>query len=134
MSIANKVAIVTGASQGIGAGLVKAFRDRGYRVIANSRSIKPSNDPDILTVAGDIGDRAVAERIVREGVARFGRIDTLVNNAGMDARAIEAGRRFGAEFNYQIQTRTPNTVAAHATNWTQVFRRRRRTRQLFSRW
>ncbi|WP_457097523.1 SDR family NAD(P)-dependent oxidoreductase [Lysobacter sp. P5_B9] len=83
MSIANKVAIVTGASQGIGAGLVKAFRDRGYRVIANSRSIKPSNDPDILTVAGDIADRAVAERIVREGVAKFGRIDTLVNNAGI---------------------------------------------------
>jgi len=83
MSNANKVAIVTGASQGIGAGLVKAFRDRGYRVIANSRSIKPSNDPDILTVAGDIADRAVAERIVREGVAKFGRIDTLVNNAGI---------------------------------------------------
>jgi len=83
MSIANKVAIVTGASQGIGAGLVKAFRDRGYRVIANSRSIKPSNDPDILAVAGDIADRAVAERIVREGVAKFGRIDTLVNNAGI---------------------------------------------------
>jgi len=83
MSNANKVAIVTGASQGIGAGLVKAFRDRGYRVIANSRSIKPSNDPDILTVAGDIADRAVAERIVREGVAKFGRIDTLVNNAGV---------------------------------------------------
>ena len=83
MSNSNKVAIVTGASQGIGAGLVKAFRDRGYRVIANSRSIKPSNDPDILTVAGDIADRAVAERIVREGVAKFGRIDTLVNNAGI---------------------------------------------------
>ncbi|GAB3368433.1 SDR family oxidoreductase [Lysobacter rhizosphaerae] len=83
MSVSNKVAIVTGASQGIGAGLVKAFRDRGYRVIANSRSIKPSNDPDILTVAGDIADRAVAERIVREGVAKFGRIDTLVNNAGV---------------------------------------------------
>ena len=79
----SKVAIVTGASQGIGAGLVQAFRDRGYRVIANSRSIKPSNDPDILTVPGDIADRAVAERIVREGLAKFGRIDTLVNNAGI---------------------------------------------------
>jgi NAD(P)-dependent dehydrogenase (short-subunit alcohol dehydrogenase family) len=83
MSNSNKVAIVTGASQGIGAGLVQAFRDRGYRVIANSRSIKPSNDPDILTVPGDIADRAVAERIVREGLAKFGRIDTLVNNAGI---------------------------------------------------
>jgi NAD(P)-dependent dehydrogenase (short-subunit alcohol dehydrogenase family) len=83
MSSSNKVAIVTGASQGIGAGLVQAFRDRGYRVIANSRSIKPSNDPDILTVPGDIADRAVADRIVREGLAKFGRIDTLVNNAGI---------------------------------------------------
>jgi NAD(P)-dependent dehydrogenase (short-subunit alcohol dehydrogenase family) len=78
-----KVAIVTGASQGIGAGLVQAFRDRDYRVIANSRSIKPSNDPDVLAIPGDISDRAVAERIVREGLAKFGRIDTLVNNAGV---------------------------------------------------
>lgn len=83
MNTSSKVAIVTGASQGIGAGLVQAFRDRGYRVVANSRSIKPSNDPDILAVAGDIADPAVAARIVREGVAKFGRIDTLVNNAGV---------------------------------------------------
>jgi NAD(P)-dependent dehydrogenase (short-subunit alcohol dehydrogenase family) len=79
----NKVAIVTGASQGIGAGLVQSFRDRGYRVIANSRSIKPSDDPGVLVVPGDISDRAVAERIVTEGLAAFGRIDTLVNNAGV---------------------------------------------------
>jgi NAD(P)-dependent dehydrogenase (short-subunit alcohol dehydrogenase family) len=79
----SKVAIVTGASQGIGAGVVQALRDRGYRVIANSRNIKPSNDPDILTVAGDIADPAVASRIVSEGLAKFGRIDTLVNNAGV---------------------------------------------------
>jgi NAD(P)-dependent dehydrogenase (short-subunit alcohol dehydrogenase family) len=83
MSTTDKVVIVTGASQGIGAGLVKAFRDRGWRVIANSRSIKPSDDPDVLTIAGDISDRAVADRIVSEGLARFGRIDTLVNNAGI---------------------------------------------------
>ncbi len=83
MSNQRKVAIVTGASQGIGAGLVKAFLDRDYRVVANSRSIQPSSNPDVLTVAGDISDRAVAERIVKEAVARFGRIDTLVNNAGI---------------------------------------------------
>lgn len=83
MSTTDKVVIVTGASQGIGAGLVKAFRDRGWRVIANSRSIKPSDDPDVLTIAGDISDRTVADRIVSEGLARFGRIDTLVNNAGI---------------------------------------------------
>jgi NAD(P)-dependent dehydrogenase (short-subunit alcohol dehydrogenase family) len=83
MSNHQKVAIVTGASQGIGAGLVKAFRDRNYRVIANSRSIKPSSDPDVIAVAGDIADRAVAERIVKEALSRFGRVDTLVNNAGI---------------------------------------------------
>jgi NAD(P)-dependent dehydrogenase (short-subunit alcohol dehydrogenase family) len=83
MNTSSKVAVVTGASQGIGASLVQAFRDRGYRVVANSRSIKPSNDPDILAVPGDIADPAVAARIVREGVAKFGRIDTLVNNAGV---------------------------------------------------
>jgi len=83
MNTSSKVAVVTGASQGIGAGLVKAFRDRGYRVVANSRSITPSNDPDVLTVPGDIAEPAVAERIIREGVAKFGRIDTLVNNAGI---------------------------------------------------
>lgn len=83
MNNSSKVAVVTGASQGIGASLVQAFRDRGYRVVANSRSIKPSNDPDILAVPGDIADASVAARIVREGVAKFGRIDTLVNNAGV---------------------------------------------------
>ena len=83
MSNPRKVAIVTGASQGIGAGLVQAFRDRDYRVIANSRSIKASSDPDILAIAGDISDRAVAQRLVKEGLAKFGRIDTLVNNAGI---------------------------------------------------
>lgn len=83
MNSQQKVAIITGASQGIGAGLVKAFRDRNYRVIANSRSIKPSSDPDVIAVPGDIADRAVAERIVKEALSRFGRIDTLVNNAGV---------------------------------------------------
>ncbi len=83
MSNEQKVAIITGASQGIGAGLVKAYRDRNYRVVATSRSIKQGADPDILAVAGDIGDAAVAERVVAEALSRFGRIDTLVNNAGI---------------------------------------------------
>jgi NAD(P)-dependent dehydrogenase (short-subunit alcohol dehydrogenase family) len=78
-----KVVIVTGASHGIGAGLVQAFRDRGYCVIANSRSIKPSDDPNFLTVAGDISRRETAMEIVELGLSRFGRIDTLVNNAGI---------------------------------------------------
>lgn len=83
MSTEQKVAIITGASQGIGADLVKAYRDRNYRVIANSRSIRAGNDPDILAIPGDIADPQVADRIVREGLDRFGRIDTLVNNAGI---------------------------------------------------
>jgi NAD(P)-dependent dehydrogenase (short-subunit alcohol dehydrogenase family) len=78
-----KVVIITGASQGFGAGLVKAYRDRNYRVVANSRSIKPSSDPDILTVAGDVSDPATAKQIVSQALERFGRIDTLVNNAGI---------------------------------------------------
>ncbi|TDN61205.1 SDR family oxidoreductase [Paraburkholderia sp. BL10I2N1] len=83
MSTSQKVAVVTGASQGIGAELVKAFRERGYLVVATARSIKPSDDPNILTVVGDIADPATARRVISEGVARFGRIDTLVNNAGI---------------------------------------------------
>jgi len=83
MSNEQKVAIITGASQGIGAALVKAYRDRNYRVVATSRSIQPSSDPQIATVAGDIGDPETADRIVAEALARFGRIDTLVNNAGI---------------------------------------------------
>ncbi|MDB5981473.1 MAG: 3-oxoacyl-ACP reductase [Pseudomonas sp.] len=83
MSNSKKVVVVTGASQGLGAGIVAGFRKLGYQVVATSRSIKPSTDPDILTVAGDIADPATAERVIREGVARFGRIDTLVNNAGI---------------------------------------------------
>jgi NAD(P)-dependent dehydrogenase (short-subunit alcohol dehydrogenase family) len=83
MGTEQKVAIVTGASQGIGAAVVKAFRDRNYRVVANSRSIKPSSEPDLLTVAGDIADPQVAERLVSEAITRFGRVNTLVNNAGI---------------------------------------------------
>jgi NAD(P)-dependent dehydrogenase (short-subunit alcohol dehydrogenase family) len=78
-----RVVVVTGASQGIGAGLVQAFRERNYCVIANSRSIKPSDDPNVLTVAGDISKRETAAAIVEQGLGRFGRIDSLVNNAGI---------------------------------------------------
>jgi len=83
MGTEQKVVVITGASQGIGAALVKAYRDRSYRIVATSRSIKPSNDDQVLAVPGDIADRNTAERAISEGVARFGRIDTLVNNAGI---------------------------------------------------
>lgn len=78
-----KVAVITGASRGIGAGLVEAYRKLGHRVVATSRSISPSHDPDTLTVRGDIADPATAERLAATAIERFGRIDTLVNNAGL---------------------------------------------------
>lgn len=83
MDSSQKVAIVTGASQGIGAGLVNAFREHDYRVVATSRTIQPSYDSDIVTVAGDIGSADTARRVVTEALERFGRIDTLINNAGL---------------------------------------------------
>ena len=83
MGIEQKVAVITGPSQGIGAALVKAYRDRNYRVVATARSVKPLSDADVLVVPGDIADRKTAERAISEGMVRFGRIDTLVNNAGI---------------------------------------------------
>jgi NAD(P)-dependent dehydrogenase (short-subunit alcohol dehydrogenase family) len=83
MGAEQKVAVITGASQGIGAALVKAYRDRNYPVVATARSIKPSNDHEVLAVPGDIADRKTAEGAISEGMARFGRIDTLVNTAGI---------------------------------------------------
>ena len=83
MNNSRKVAVVTGASQGIGAGIVEGFLDRGYRVVATSRSIKPSGNPDVLAVAGDIRDPATGPRAIDAALETFGRIDTLVNNAGI---------------------------------------------------
>src|SRR5262245_25650961 len=78
-----KVAIITGASQGIGAGLVAGYRGRGWAVAAAARTIRPSDDPEVLTVEGDIADPATAERVTGAALDSFGRIDTLVNNAGL---------------------------------------------------
>jgi NAD(P)-dependent dehydrogenase (short-subunit alcohol dehydrogenase family) len=79
----HKVAIITGASQGIGAGLLAEYRRRGWAVVATSRRIEPDADPAVATVDGDISDAATADRIVSEAIGQFGRIDTLVNNAGV---------------------------------------------------
>lgn len=83
MATQQKVVIVTGASQGIGSEIVKAFRKLDYRVVATARSIQPTDDPHIAAVQGDIADPQTARRVVAEALARFGRIDTLVNNAGV---------------------------------------------------
>jgi NAD(P)-dependent dehydrogenase (short-subunit alcohol dehydrogenase family) len=78
-----RVVVVTGASQGIGAGLVAGYRRLGFGVVATSRSIAPSKDAQVLTIAGDIRDRATAQKVVAAAKERFGRVDTLVNNAGV---------------------------------------------------
>jgi NAD(P)-dependent dehydrogenase (short-subunit alcohol dehydrogenase family) len=78
-----KVVVITGASGGIGAGLVRAYREQDYRVVAAMRKEAPSRDEDVVVVSGDVTERKTAERTIGTGVARFGRIDSLVNNAGI---------------------------------------------------
>ncbi len=78
-----RVAVITGGSQGIGAGLVTGYRGQGWAVVANARKIEPSQDPDLLTIGGDAALPATADQIVHAALDRFGRIDTLVNNAGV---------------------------------------------------
>ena len=83
MQSEQRVAVITGASQGIGAGLVAAYRERGWAVVANARHLKPADDPAVLAVEGDIREPETADRIVGEALRQFGQMDTLVNNAGV---------------------------------------------------
>jgi NAD(P)-dependent dehydrogenase (short-subunit alcohol dehydrogenase family) len=86
MRTEQKVAVITGASRGIGASMVKAFRGIGYSVVASSRSISEgpfADDPAVVAVSGDISSPETAERVVGAAIDRFGRIDTLINNAGI---------------------------------------------------
>jgi NAD(P)-dependent dehydrogenase (short-subunit alcohol dehydrogenase family) len=85
-----KVAIITGASQGIGAGLVDAYRRRNCAVVANSRTIATSDDPGVLTIAGDIADPATAEQLVTGAVERFGRVDSLTGATRLPTAAAPA--------------------------------------------
>ena len=82
-----KTIIVTGASQGIGAGVVQSFLDRGYNVVANSRNITKSEafeaSDKLALVDGNIGESAVAAKIIETAITKFGSIDALVNNAGI---------------------------------------------------
>src|ERR1700745_172867 len=83
----SKTVIVTGASKGIGAGAVKAFLDKGYNVVATSRSVTNSKElpksPKLALVDGDIGDASVATKVAETAISKFGSIDALVNNAGI---------------------------------------------------
>src|ERR1700758_3481075 len=87
MSGPRKAALVTGASQGIGAGIVKAFVERGYNVVANSRKMTTSTEvtasDHVAPVDGDIGQPATAARVVETALSRFRSIDILINNAGI---------------------------------------------------
>jgi NAD(P)-dependent dehydrogenase (short-subunit alcohol dehydrogenase family) len=83
MRASQKVVIITGASQGIGEGLVGGFRRAGYSVVGTSRSIRSSDDSGYLTVPGDITDAETARNVVEQALDRFGRIDSLINNAGI---------------------------------------------------
>ncbi len=78
-----RVAVITGGSQGIGAGLVDGYRRLGWAVVASARTMKPVADPDIVIVEGDITEPATAQRIIDAALERFGQVDTLVNNAGV---------------------------------------------------
>jgi NAD(P)-dependent dehydrogenase (short-subunit alcohol dehydrogenase family) len=83
-----KTVIVTGASQGIGAAVVRVFLDRGYNVVATSRNISKAgfqSSPKLALVDGDIGDVTTAEEVAKSAVAHFGSIDHVVNNAGIFA-------------------------------------------------
>src|SRR6202020_2778079 len=87
MANTRKTAIVTGASQGIGAAVVRAFLERGYNVVGTSRNatksaeLKPSGK--LMLVDGDIGQAATAQKVVDTAVQKFGSIDVVVNNAGI---------------------------------------------------
>ena len=87
MTERQKTVIVTGASQGIGAAVVNLFLDRGYNVVGTSRNIEKKNElprvDNLAVVGGDIGQAATAARVLETAVKRFGRIDALVNNAGI---------------------------------------------------
>jgi NAD(P)-dependent dehydrogenase (short-subunit alcohol dehydrogenase family) len=87
MNLTNKTAIVTGASQGIGAGIVNGFLERGLNVVANSRNVTKSREIQasdrVVLVDGDIGDSATAIKIAETALAKFKSIDALVNNAGI---------------------------------------------------
>jgi NAD(P)-dependent dehydrogenase (short-subunit alcohol dehydrogenase family) len=82
----HKTVIVTGASQGIGAAVVRAFLDRGYNVVATSRSVSKAGflpSPNLAFVDGDIGQAATAEKVAQTAISAFGSIDHVVNNAGI---------------------------------------------------
>ena len=111
MNSERKVAVITGASQGIGAALVEAYRNRGYGVVATARSMKSTDDESVLAISGDIRNRQTAERVFAAGIERFGRIDTLINNAGVFV---------GKPFTAYTETEYEDMVAVNLTGFFHV--------------
>ena len=116
-----KVVIVTGASQGIGAGIAAAFTAAGYAVVGTALSVEPSATPDVLMVPGDIAQAETAELVVRQALDRFGRIDTLVNNAGIyigkHVHRLHA-RRLRGDHVGQPHRVLPHDPAGHRARWS----------------
>jgi NAD(P)-dependent dehydrogenase (short-subunit alcohol dehydrogenase family) len=83
MNATAKVAVITGASRGIGAGLAAGYRQAGYAVVGVALGVPPSDEPGYLSIQGDITEAETAQRVVDQALDRFGRVDTLVNNAGI---------------------------------------------------
>src|SRR4029450_12280304 len=86
-AVQQQVAIVTGASSGLGLGITRALLQRGFRVVGNSRTVSKSQElkpsADLVLGDGDIGIKSSASTVAKPGVSHFGRIDLLVNNAGI---------------------------------------------------
>ncbi|MET4220761.1 hypothetical protein ABIB00_005993 [Bradyrhizobium sp. LB14.3] len=83
MNTDQKVVVITGASGGLGEAIVDGYRSRDYHVVATSRSIAPSCDPGCLVIRGDIADPETGRRVIESALERFGRVDTLINTAGI---------------------------------------------------
>jgi NAD(P)-dependent dehydrogenase (short-subunit alcohol dehydrogenase family) len=83
MTESGKVAIITGASRGIGAGLVTAYLQAGYAVVGTATTMPANNSPDLVSVEGDIADPETSRRLIEVTLEHFGRIDTLINDAGI---------------------------------------------------
>jgi NAD(P)-dependent dehydrogenase (short-subunit alcohol dehydrogenase family) len=117
MSVDNKVAVVTGASRGMGEGIVNALLARNYRVVGTSRSIETSSHPHYVTIPGDIGDPAVGERVVAAALEHFGRLDSLINNAGAFVAGDIAGTT-DAQYRQVLRTNLDGffNVTRHAVN------------------
>ena len=114
MNTERKVAVVTGASRGLGEGIVNAFRQHGYRVVGTSRSIEPSDNPDYLTVAGDIGDPAVGKKVIEAALSRFGRPETAAGWHFLTGKE-EAVRAVASAANFRYSFDEKHNLFAHAS-------------------